>query len=171
MHLEYSHQEHLRQNGPVLAMFLTWSYLFPGILAPSEMRSDASQKKDMANLYLLLNLDHSMKESPSNGGGVAICANSRTGQFVGLLPVVNSNLKELVEDSIMQRVVMTMELFKEVAGSDSVPKQAVVGMTLLKVVIPPGAPLFRGDIRSQGSRMPSTPHNLIRNVNTINQSR
>jgi len=31
--------EHVRQNGPVLAMFLTCSYLFPGTLTPSGFRS------------------------------------------------------------------------------------------------------------------------------------
>jgi len=38
-----------------------------------------------------------------------------------------------------------MELFKEITGSDSVPKQVVVGVAFLEVVIPPSAPLFRGD--------------------------
>jgi len=120
------------------------------------------------NLYLLLNLDHSMEESPSNGRGVVICSDDGTGQLVGLLPVVTSNLKELIEDPIVQRDLMTTELFEEVAGSDSVPKQVVVGMAFLEVVIPPGTPLLQGDIQSQGSGTPSTPHNLKENVNTTN---
>ena len=35
MYMKCSCWEHLRQNGPVLAMFLTCSYLIPGTLAPS----------------------------------------------------------------------------------------------------------------------------------------
>ena len=62
----------------------------------------------------------------------------------------------------MQRDLTMTELFEEVAGSDSVPKQVVVGMAFLEVVIPPGTPLLQGDIRSQGSGTPSTPHNLKR---------
>jgi len=65
------------------------------------MRSDVSQKKNTVNLYLLLNLDHSMEESPSNGRGVAIHSNNETRQLVGVLPVITSDLKELIEDPIM----------------------------------------------------------------------
>jgi len=97
----------------------------------------------MANPYLLLNLDHSMEESPSNGRGVAICTNDGTRR---LLPVVTSDLKELIEDPIVQRDLTMMELFEEVTGSDSVPKQVVVGVAFLEVVIPPGTPLLQGDI-------------------------
>jgi len=64
--------------------------------------------------------------------------------------------------------LVTTELFEEVTGSNSVPKQAVIGMAFLEVVVPPGTPLLLGDIQSQGSRTPPMPHNLKGNVNTIN---
>jgi len=54
----------------------------------------------------------SMEESPSDGRGVTVCTDSGTGQLVRVLPVIDSNLKELVKDSIVQRDVMTMELFE-----------------------------------------------------------
>jgi len=75
-----------------------------------------------------------------------MCSDDGPGQLVGLFPVITPDLKELIEDPIMQRDLPTTELFKEIAGSDSAPKQVVVGMTFLKVVVPPGTPLLQGDI-------------------------
>ena len=82
----------------------------------------------------------------SNGRGVSICSDNRPGQLVGFLPVVASDLKELIEDRVMQRDLPTMKLLKEVTGSDCVSPQAVVGMTFLEMVVPPGTPLLQGDI-------------------------
>jgi len=123
------------------------------------------------NPYLLLDLNHLVEESPSNGRGVSIRSDDGSRQLVGFLPVVASDLKELIEDPVMQRDLPTTKLLKEVAGSDCVSTQAVVGMTFLKMVIPPDTPLLQGDIRSQGSGTPSAPHNLKGNVNTINKLR
>jgi len=44
-----------------------------------------------------------VEESPSNGRGVPICSDNGAGQLVGLFPVVTPNLKELIEDPVMQR--------------------------------------------------------------------
>jgi len=55
----------------------------------------------MANPYLLLDLNHSVEESPSNGRGVPICSDNGAGELVGLFPVITPDLKELIEDPIM----------------------------------------------------------------------
>jgi len=51
-----------------------------------------------------------MEESPSNGRGMAIRPDDGAGQLAGLLPVVTSNLKELIEDPIVQRVLSRREV-------------------------------------------------------------
>jgi len=72
-----------------------------------------------------------MEESPSNRRGVAIRSDNGTRQLVGVLPVVTSDLKELIEDPIVQRDLMMTKLFEEVTGSDSVPKQVVVSIVMI----------------------------------------